>query len=473
MRFFTTVAVLAATCASAAEVTVDFGKTVGKVRPELHSSGYASLMNQPFSAKPNEWIRDMNFKFVRTHDLALINSGARIVDNHFIFPLPHLDATKPENYHFKSTDYFLNLQRKLGLEIFYRLGTSIEHTGLRHFNAEIPADLDKVAENFAATVRHYNRGWANGFEWNIRYWEIWNEPDGHNNMWSFDGKNDADKEIEAKRKALFVELFVKSLKRIKSEFPDVKVGGPALCWANVDYFRTLLEACKAAGVKPDFLSWHYYGRNPDDIVQGAKTIRSLCDGMGLGGIELIIDEWHFLPRGEWAAIRSSDPKVSGPAKHGPMSINGADSAAFSLTTLVKLQHSLYDQAYFYGCRHSGNWGYRDDDGNLNKNFYAMKAFGKLMKYADICEAKSTDGRVTAFPVADAQGGKALLVVDYLGDRKDITVNVAGVDKDAKVSARLVSDGYDLEPYAVSFKNGKLKLVKPDAYSAAFLVTFKK
>ena len=37
--------------------------------------------------------------------------------------------------------------------------------------------------HFAATVRHYNRGWANGHEWGIRYWEIWNEPDGLDDMW--------------------------------------------------------------------------------------------------------------------------------------------------------------------------------------------------------------------------------------------------------------------------------------------------
>ena len=26
-------------------------------------------------------------------------------------------------------------------------------------------------------VMHYNKGWANGFHYGIRYWEIWNEPD--------------------------------------------------------------------------------------------------------------------------------------------------------------------------------------------------------------------------------------------------------------------------------------------------------
>lgn len=53
-----------------------------------------------------------------------------------------------------------------------------------HFNSLIPEDFDKVAEIFAATVRHYNRGWADGYNWNIKYWEIWNEPEGIQNMWT-------------------------------------------------------------------------------------------------------------------------------------------------------------------------------------------------------------------------------------------------------------------------------------------------
>ena len=27
-------------------------------------------------------------------------------------------------------------------------------------------------------IKHYNSGWANGYHYNIKYWEIWNEPDG-------------------------------------------------------------------------------------------------------------------------------------------------------------------------------------------------------------------------------------------------------------------------------------------------------
>ena len=38
-------------------------------------------------------------------------------------------------------------------------------------------DFRKWTEICAGIVRHYNCGWANGFKFGIKYWEIWNEPE--------------------------------------------------------------------------------------------------------------------------------------------------------------------------------------------------------------------------------------------------------------------------------------------------------
>ena len=165
----------------AAVVSVNFNSEIGKLRPELHSSGFGPLVCSCPKERVDE-IGTMGFKAARTHDWALINPGERVCDYYHIFPLMHLDAKDPKNYVFGPTDYLLRRTREeAGLDVFFRLGTSIEHSGPNiHFNTLIPEDFDKVAEIFAATVRHYNRGWANGFEWGIKYWEIWNEPDGVN-----------------------------------------------------------------------------------------------------------------------------------------------------------------------------------------------------------------------------------------------------------------------------------------------------
>lgn len=336
-------AVVLALCAcacGAAQVSVDFGKDVAPFRPALHSSGYSPLYERAHAAKWDAPVKEMNFEYVRTHDLALVNNGARVFDTHFIFPLAHLDATKPENYYFKATDFMVDLQRKLGQKVFFRLGTSIEHTGLVHFNAEIPQDFDKLAEVFAGTVRHYARGWADGMQNAIDYWEIWNEPDGSNNMWSFNGGVDdrGANNRNDERRALFVTFFVKVLKRLKSEFPDLKIGGPALCSMREDWFRPILRACKAAGVAPDFLSWHCYGNDPERLFKMADDAQKMCEEEGFPKLEFIINEWHFIPQAGWG--RNA-------ATRAPDNMNDINSACYSLTILSRLQTSRYDQAYFY------------------------------------------------------------------------------------------------------------------------------
>ena len=158
--------------------TSDFTRKAGKFNPDLHSSGWAPRSSTRAIQNDDEAVKAMNLRYARTHDWALINEGQRVVDYQYIFPLFDKDASDPSNYYFDATDHLLGLARDAGLRIFYRLGTSIEHTDAVHFNALIPPDLNKTAEVFAGIVRHYNRGWANGKRWGVKYWEIWNEPDG-------------------------------------------------------------------------------------------------------------------------------------------------------------------------------------------------------------------------------------------------------------------------------------------------------
>ena len=469
-KAFLLAAMFAAASAASAAVTADFTKTTAKFRPALHSSGYAPNFERAHQAKWDERLKEMNFDYVRTHDLGLVNCGCRAFDVQYMFPLMHLDATDPKNYFFATTDFMVDLQHAIGQKTFFRLGTSIEHTGLVHFAAEIPKDFDKMAEAFAGTVRHYVKGWGDpaGKIRPIEYWEIWNEPDGSNNMWSFNGGvNDRDPKNNrnAERRELFVKFFVKALKRIKSEFPDVKVGGPALCSMREDWFRPILRACKAEGIRPDFLSWHCYSNDPDRMFKMADAADRMCKEEGFDGLEFIINEWHFFCKAGWG----KNAKV-----RAPDNMNDINSACYSLTILSRLQTSRYDQAYFYGCRFYGNWGfYNHGTGELNKNFYAMKAFGEIKRdCTDICASSSTDKDVTAFAAKSADGRRAvLLVTDYNGRGMHIPVSVKGIDGVKAAKARVLSFEKDLEPMDVKVKDGRFTLAKPDAYSAAFLVTF--
>ena len=460
----------------AAALAVDFGTEIGKIRPELHSSGFGPTICSQ-TAQDLEDVKAMGFTCARTHDWALVNANQRVCDYFHIFPLMHLDAKDPKNYVFGPTDCLLKRTREeAGLDVFYRLGTSIEHSGFKvHFNSLIPDDFDKLAEIFAGTVRHYNRGWANGYKWNIRYWEIWNEPDGHNNMWCLpegDGQPAEWSRIDPKRREIFVKFFVKVLKRLKDEFGDeIKVGGPALCDYREYFFSPLLEACRDAGVTPDFISWHGYANNPKEFVDEADGARRLCDSFGFTQCELIVNEWHYFGYGDydWKDMRCSDSKVRQRIWEGPRSHNGIHSACFTLATLINLQRSKLSQAYYYGCDHTGSWGFKDHLQNKYKVFYALKLFGDLVKaYPTIC-AIASEGTLTTLAVKDAAGKKALLVVDYGGTEYDLSIPVGGVAADAKITCAILDWTHDLEPHAVKFEDGTLRLRKNDSYSAAFLV----
>jgi len=465
----------------------DFTTNVGKIRSELHSSGFGPTICS-LTQQALDDVKAMGFKSARTHDWALINPNERVCDWHHIFPLENLDATKPENYVFGPTDYLLKRTREeAGLDVFFRLGTSIEHSGPKiHFNTLIPKDFDKVAEVFSGTVRHYNRGWANGHKWNIRYWEIWNEPDGFNNMFCLPegdaGKDEAATAAnEAKRRDLFTKLFVKCLKRMKDEFGDeIKVGGPALCTLREDYFRYLLQACKDAGVTPDFISWHGYTRDPMQFVREAERARKMCDEYGFTKCELIVNEWHYFGENySWTDMqRCSDPAVKARIWEGPDSHNGIRSSCFTLATLANLQSSKLDQAFYYGCNHVGSWGFKDALQKKYKVFYALKLFGDIVKnYAVHCTG-STEGTVTAFPVKSAAGKKALLVVDYGGSSREVKVALKGVDAKAKMKVTVLDHTHDLVPFVSDkgwdqyyIKDGVLSIWKPDFFSAAFFVEF--
>ena len=478
------IVVVPASFALAASVaTVDFAQVEGRINPALHSSGWTPRSTNGSQTKnPDiDIVKSMNFAFARTHDWALVNAGQHVVDYHFIFPLMHLDATDPKNYCFGPTDHLLGMSREAGLEIFYRLGTSIEHTGPKvHFNSAIPEDFDKMAEIFAATVRHYNRGWANGKMWNIRYWEIWNEPDGQNNMWSLpdgdEGYGPLTSEGEAKkakRRALFCAFYAKCLKRIKSEFPEVKVGGPALCEYQEDYFQQLFDACKESGTMPDFISWHYYGNDPDGLPAQSLAARGLCDRNGLKDCELVVNEWHYMDS-RWSDLRSANPAVSARVQDGPTGHNNIDSAAFVLGNLIGFQtKSKFDIACYYGCEHAGHWGYMNDVKDFNKVYYACRLFGRIVKdYSAICAAGKVAENYYVLPVIGKAGDKkALLVVDFRNVDQVLEIDIKGLGAPARASARVLDHTRDDIPCACDFMEGKLRLVKPDKYSAAFFVQF--
>ena len=57
-------------------------------------------------------------------------------------------------------------------------------------------------------IRHYNEGWADGYKLNIKYRELWNEPDLGDATWGG-------------TKEQFFDLYVTAAKHLRECFPDI------------------------------------------------------------------------------------------------------------------------------------------------------------------------------------------------------------------------------------------------------------
>jgi len=128
---------------------------------------------------------------------------------------------------------------------------------------EPPKDFNKYAAVARHIVLHYNRGWASGFHYHIRYWEIWNEPDLGKVFWSGSAQQ-------------YYELYRKLARAVKSADPHALVGGPAIARPNDDtpYRDAFLEYVRTEHLPLDFYSWHWYATDSDDpldFIRSAAT----------------------------------------------------------------------------------------------------------------------------------------------------------------------------------------------------------
>lgn len=443
-------------------IAVDYGTGAGQIRKRLHGAGFAPSFSSRRIQDLTPRLKEMRLTALRTHDWPLINGGQRIIDTHFVFPLMNQDPANPANYFFAATDDILGTCRKEGFEVSYRLGSSIDHSGENPYNVLPPGDPVKYAEVLAGIVRHYTHGWANGFQWGdtMREWNIWEEPDNHPVLWH--GSDEA-----------FFRLFAVVLKRLKSEFPELKFGGPATMRCDTVYFGKLLAACRKEGVAPDFISWNCYGTDVDAIAAQPAKVRAFLDEAGLRKCETSLTEWHYVAT--WEGLHTNvSPRTFKAAYSGQAGVHGIDSAVFNTALLTAFHDTPLDSAFYYGCNFDGTWGIRTLYKGLNKNFFSMKIIGDVVAdYRTRVWTSSAVGTVHALgAISEDEKRGVLLVSDYRGEQTSISASVKGMDG-AKVSAVVLDDKRDMRPLRVTWSDDVLELPKRGSGSAAFLVTFKR
>ena len=349
-----------------APLEIDFAQTKGTFRP-LHGINKGPLVGGGLIDLTAQH-RALGIPFTRLHDCHWPNPD--VVDIHAVFPNFDADPALPASYDFTLTDEYLAAIRASGAQIVFRLGESIEHTKTKRF-VHPPRDFAKWTQICLGIIRHYNEGWANGFRHDIRYWEIWNEPENRPAMWT--GTDDQ-----------FLQLYASAARGIKQQFPQLKVGGPAFGYSGKfengafvpsEFVLKFLELCRRDRVPLDFFSWHCYTDRPMELAERARAIRQLLDRHGFTRTESHLNEWNYLPDNSWSGLSKSATAEVRQKFYDAM--GGAPGAAFIVAALLNLQDAPLDMAnFFHG--EVGGFGLFNENGVPLKTFHAMRAFRELL-----------------------------------------------------------------------------------------------
>ena len=347
------------------EVRIDASRSTGTIRP-LHGVNSGPI-NCGGTLDLSTYHRQLAIPLTRLHDCHWPNPD--VVDIHVIFPDFRADPSRPESYDFAPTDEYIQAILDTGSGIVYRLGESIEHTRLKR-HVHPPPDPMKWAAICVGIIRHYNEGWVQGFRHKIRYWEIWNEPENRPAMWT---GTDED----------FFRLYSTAAKTIKTRFPEVRVGGPAVGDTGrlegdrltpSPFLRRFLEHCRRDATPLDFFSWHLYTSDPVAVARRARAVRRLLDESGFRKTESHLNEWNYLPGDDWEPMLARDGLRR---QRWHEDIGGPAGAAFSAAVLLLLQDTPLDVANYYAADHQG-FGLFNGYGVPKKSFHAFRAFRGLL-----------------------------------------------------------------------------------------------
>ena len=315
-----------------------------------------AVNNGPTVGKPGgdqlrgnfEEYRAARIPFARTHDSISCVGSAHACDISAVFPDFDADENDPLSYDFVFTDHYLDCIRRTGTQVFFRLGQTIEH-GPRKYGVLPPKDFAKWARVCEHVIRHYNEGWGWGadtarttrnVEWRdqfrIEYWEIWNEPD----LDPSDGEPPANPRCWGGTAEEFFRFYETAAKHLKTAFPRLKIGGPAIC-GRLDWGERFLAYCCDHAVPLDFFSWHVYATDPATIAGRCSEVRALMDKYGFGKTESILDEWNYVKGWTDQFVYSLE------VESGRFNQKGA---AFTFATMIECQDRPLDMLMYYDAR---------------------------------------------------------------------------------------------------------------------------
>lgn len=334
----------------------------GRIRP-LHGVNCAPYLKASGADQP--YIKSIfdfcKIPYSRLHDVCGTYGGTYFVDVPNIFRDFDADENDPSNYEFHYTDEYITALINSNAKVVYRLGVTIEW-GTKQYTSNPPSDFAKWARICEHIIKHYNFGWADGFNYNIEYWEIWNEPENPP-MWT--GTREQ-----------FYSLYEIASKHLKTAFPSLKIGGYGSCGfysvfrENTDdfyksfitFFEDFLSMCREKSCPLDFYTWHIYTLDLSEIEKSQKYARETLDRYGFDKTEVHLNEWNYGGEGK-----------------GFAEMETPEGAAFCAGALITMQECGVDLAQYYclnpNSRYNGFVNLRTFE--FTSTVYVFAAFGKL------------------------------------------------------------------------------------------------
>lgn len=374
----------------------DLTKTRGDFKP-LNAVNNGPVHKRHAADQPRsnlEAFKAAKIPYARNHD-ASFNAGyggEHSVDISSIFTDFEADPYAPDSYDFACTDEYILVTNLAGTETFYRLGQKIEHYIKKYFTVP-PKDFQKWAVICEHIIRHYNEGWANGFNFGIEYWEIWNEPDAPDDF--------IDTTTWGGTKEQFFDFYEVVAKHLKKCFPNLKIGGPALSCSE-EWAAEFLAEMSSRNVPIDFFSWHCYTTLPGKMTGRAKRIRKMMDSNGYENAESILNEWNYVKGWTDKFLYSIE------------TIIGMKGAAFTMACMSECQKSSVDMLMYYDARPCAFNGMFD--------FYTMrplKGYYPFLWFSKLYGLKSVECECTPDDIYTLCGvnddGKTTTIVTYYTD----------------------------------------------------------
>lgn len=363
--------------------------------------------------------------YARNHDSGVngIYGGPYSHDITNIFPNFDADPYDEKSYDFACTDEAILVTLDAGTETFFRLGQTIEHQIKKHGTIP-PKDFNKWAVICEHIIRHYNEGWADGLKLDIKYWEIWNEPD-------LKPDDCEDKPTWGGTKAQFFDLYEISAKHLKKCFPNLKIGGPALA-LNEEWADDFLCEMKKRGVEIDFFSWHIYATEPKKVMEKAERIKGLLVKHGYENAESILNEWNYVKG--WTEE----------FKYSIEMIHGVKGAAFMMAVINEAQSSSINMLMYYDTRPSAFCGAFDFyTYEPLPGYYPLMWYG--MFYDCKCEIRAAEKTDKVYSLCGKKSdGKILCMLTYYSDDDGAPDKEISVDfgKSGKYEVYLLDKEHD-------------------------------